>query len=400
MNIRVLDIASFDDAVRRIRDIHADPGAVPLMARKAILRPVLLSGIDNRAANIIKQEALSLGGEAAVNWQVSSFKRGTSDVLLLLTERQYALLVSKLSLQPFGLRAWGTQLAQALACYSSGETVLGCGRSKMPLNGKTLVMGILNVTPDSFSDGGSYNGYHRAVARAEEMAAQGADIIDVGGESTRPGARPVPVKEEIARVVPVIRAVVKKVKARVSVDTYKPAVAKAALEAGARLVNDITGLRYDHGKMAAVIRDARVPVVLMHMQGTPRTMQKNPHYKNVVSDIGDFFQERIEFARSRGIQDEQLVLDPGIGFGKTEEHNLELLKRIAEFRVFGRPLLIGASRKSFLGKVLGGAGPAGRVAASVAVAVWAADKGVQIVRVHDVRETAEALKTICSIKTH
>ncbi len=127
MNIRVLDIASFDDAVRRIRDIHADPGAVPLMARKAILRPVLLSGIDNRAANIIKQEALSLGGEAAVNWQVSSFKRGTSDVLLLLTERQYALLVSKLSLQPFGLRAWGTQLAQALACYSSGETVLGCG---------------------------------------------------------------------------------------------------------------------------------------------------------------------------------------------------------------------------------------------------------------------------------
>ncbi len=247
------------------------------------------------------------------------------------------------------------------------------------------------MTPDSFSDGGQFADVTRAVARARAM---GADIVDVGGESTRPGATPVCEAEEIRRVVPVVERLAGLL---VSVDTTKAAVAEAALRAGARIVNDISALRFD-ARMAEVVREHRAGVVLMHMQGTPATMQARPQYTEVVREVRDFLAERIEFAVAQGIGRDQIAIDPGIGFGKTVEHNLELLARLEELTGLGCPVLVGASRKSFLGKITGRE-PADRLAGSVAVATWAVARGARIVRAHDVAETRDAVRVVESLQT-
>jgi dihydropteroate synthase len=255
---------------------------------------------------------------------------------------------------------------------------------------RTLVMGILNVTPDSFSDGGRWLDPKRAVRRGMSMVRAGADLIDVGGESTRPGAKPVPAKEEARRVVPVVEALAAK-GVRVSVDTSKAKVAGAALAAGATMVNDVTALRGDR-RMAEVCARAGAEVVLMHMKGTPRTMQAAPRYRDVVREISAFFRERLNFALRAGIPRDKIFLDPGIGFGKTPEHNVEILRRLEEFRGLGVPLVLGTSRKSFIGRVLGGREPDDRVfgtAATVAVAVL---RGAAVVRVHDVREMSDVVR--------
>jgi dihydropteroate synthase len=257
------------------------------------------------------------------------------------------------------------------------------------------VMGILNVTPDSFSDGGRFVEVDSAVAQARQMIATGADLIDVGGESTRPGAEPVSEAEEIRRVVPVIERLAGLV---VSVDTTKAAVAEAALRAGARVVNDISALRWDE-QMAAVAASHGAGVVLMHMQGTPQTMQAQPRYDDVVREVREFLAERIEFAVAHGIGREQIAIDPGIGFGKTVEHNLELLNRLEELRMLGCPVLVGASRKSFIGRITGRE-PGGRLAGSLAVAGWAAARGARILRVHDVAETRDVVRLIEAIRSH
>lgn len=249
---------------------------------------------------------------------------------------------------------------------------------------RPLIMGILNVTPDSFSDGGKYLKPEAAVRQVRQMAAEGADIIDIGGESTRPYARPVSLKEELKRVVPIIRAVRKKVKNIISVDTYKSEVAAAALEEGADIINDISALRMD-ACMGEVAARYGAPVVLMHMQGSPGNMQKNPRYRNVVSDVVRFLKKSISTAQSYGIKKDRIVLDPGIGFGKSVEHNLQIIKNLEKLSVLGCPLLVGPSRKSFIGKILDTEVDQ-RVegtAAAVAISVW---NGADIVRVHDVRE--------------
>ena len=251
-------------------------------------------------------------------------------------------------------------------------------------------MGILNVTPDSFSDGGRWLDPKRAVRQGMSMVRAGADLIDVGGESTRPGAKPVPAKEEARRVVPVVKALAAK-GVRVSVDTSKAEVAGAALAAGATMVNDVTALRGDR-RMAEVCARAGAEVVLMHMKGTPRTMQAAPRYRDVVREISAFFRERLNFALRAGIPRDKIFLDPGIGFGKTPEHNVEILRRLEEFRGLGVPLVLGTSRKSFIGRVLGGREPDDRVfgtAATVAVAVL---RGAAVVRVHDVREMSDVVR--------
>jgi len=254
-------------------------------------------------------------------------------------------------------------------------------------------MGILNVTPDSFSDGGAFADTERAVAHARAMAAAGADIIDIGGESTRPGAAAVNAEEEVRRVAPVIEQLGG---LTISVDTTKAMVAERALAAGARIVNDISALRFDV-RMADVVRDAGAGLVLMHMQGTPRTMQESPRYDNVVAEVLDFLADRIAFAESRGIKKTQIAIDPGIGFGKTVEHNVALLARVEAFCKLGCPVLVGASRKSFIGKLLGRE-PQARLAGSVAVAVWAVTHGARIVRVHDVAETVDAVRMVEAIQ--
>jgi dihydropteroate synthase len=256
------------------------------------------------------------------------------------------------------------------------------------LGRKTWVMGILNVTPDSFSDGGSYRGPEEATARGAAMAAEGADIVDVGGESTRPGSRPVPEDVELGRVIPVIRALRERTDALVSVDTTKAAVAREALAAGADIVNDVSALRFDPN-MAGVVAGSGAPVILMHMRGTPETMQSLPAYPDLFGEISAFLAGRIEAAKAAGIAAEKIILDPGIGFGKTAEDNLALIDGLAFLEALDRPVLVGASRKGFIGRTLGLA-PDDRLEGSLAAAVLSIARGAHILRVHDVRSTRRA----------
>jgi dihydropteroate synthase len=266
-------------------------------------------------------------------------------------------------------------MSQTNFTYKFGETQVEFGK-------RTYLMGILNVTPDSFSDGGRYFDQTDAVLHAFQMTKDGADIIDIGGESTRPGAEAISLEEELRRVIPVILKICQKSHVPLSVDTYKSRVAKEALKAGADIVNDISGLRFDP-KMGDVIAEAGASIIIMHIKGTPKDMQVNPHYSDVVKEVHDFLADAVESARKKGIK--QIMIDPGIGFGKTVEHNLELIGRLDEFHNIGVPVLIGVSRKSFIGKILETAvearleGTAAAVAASII-------HGADIVRVHDVRE--------------
>lgn len=258
------------------------------------------------------------------------------------------------------------------------------------------VMGILNVTPDSFSDGGQFNNVDTALYQAEQMVSDGAHWLDIGGESTRPGAEAVPVAEELDRVVPVIERIRSQFDVKISVDTSKAEVMTAAVAAGAHMINDIRALREPGALVAAA--NAGVKVCLMHMQGQPRSMQDAPHYEDVITDIIDFFHQRIKQCEAAGIQREQIFLDPGFGFGKTIRHNYELLQRLTALHQLQLPLLVGMSRKSMLGKVTG-RDVSQRLAASVAAATVAALKGAQIIRVHDVAETMDAVRVVTATLT-
>ena len=259
---------------------------------------------------------------------------------------------------------------------------------------KTIIMGVVNVTPDSFSDRGKHFRVEQAVAHAKQLIADGADIIDIGGESSRPGAAPVSEQEELRRILPLIEWLHAESDVMISADSYKPAVARAALDAGADMVNDITGLRSQN--MMQLVAERGVPVVIMHMQGEPQTMQQHPTYTDVVFDIRSFFEERIRTAKECGIRDEQIILDPGIGFGKTLEYNLTILKRLHEFVSLGYPVLVGASRKSFIEKITG-LPVEERVEASIAAHIIAVINGAHIIRVHDVKEHKRALAIVNAI---
>lgn len=261
---------------------------------------------------------------------------------------------------------------------------------------RTLLMGILNVTPDSFSDGGTYFEREAAVKRGVQMVDEGASMIDVGGESTRPYAQPVDVQEEARRVVPVIKELSSSVSVPISVDTRRAEVAEAALDAGADMINDVSGLADQ--RMRELAAERKVPLVIMHMLGDPTTMQEDPQYEDVVGDIGLMLQERIEAALAAGVKRNSIIVDPGIGFGKRVEHNLEILRRLREFRCLGQPLLVGASRKAFVKKVVLAEGER-RLEGSLAAACAAVMNGANIIRVHDVRETERALRMIDAIRT-
>ncbi len=269
-----------------------------------------------------------------------------------------------------------------------------CGQRVLQFGHRTLVMGVLNVTPDSFSGDGLLTGpgwLDRVVEVGRQMVADGADLLDVGGESTRPGADPVPLGEELRRVVPAVEALRQAVDVPLSVDTTKAEVARQALRAGADLVNDISALRFDPD-MARVVADAGCGVVLMHMKGTPKDMQRDPHYRDVVAEVRDFLEERVRWAQRQGIPRERVVVDPGFGFGKRPEHNLELVRHLRTFRELGCPVLLGPSRKSTVGWLLGGLPPAERVEGTAAVVALAVAFGVDVVRVHDVRAMVRVVR--------
>lgn len=275
-------------------------------------------------------------------------------------------------------------------------TIISKGRT-IPIHGRPLLMGIVNITPDSFFDGGRYLSVDRAVAQAEALVEEGADILDLGAESTRPGAVPVDEQEEMGRLLPVLNEVVKRTSVPISIDTMKSRVARAALDAGASIINDVTAMRFDP-EMASVIAARKAAVVFMHMQGMPATMQQAPRYHNVVLEVREFFDERIRAAEQAGIVKTHIVLDPGFGFGKLQVHNVELLNRLQDFSGFGCPILAGLSRKAFLGKILDRPAEEREWGTAAAVAL-AVDRGAAIIRVHDVASMKDVVRVAAAIRS-
>jgi dihydropteroate synthase len=387
-NPHVLVLKDLDEARAALKRVRVSGAGIDIMEKKALFRVIRVRGLDVRAANILKQEMLSRGGEVATSREVYELHGGSADCLVMGTLTQYERLLPKLKQQPFGLRRLAGAIETALRHYDERVPAAPPG---LDLSGAPLLMGVLNVTPDSFSDGGSYSGAGEAIRAALTMAEEGAALIDVGGESTRPGSHPLPEDEEMARVLPVVQALAASLPGRISVDTYKARVAAKALEAGAYLINDISALRMDP-QMVAVARDAECPVILMHMLGEPKTMQQEPHYEDVVEEVYAFFVERLNWAVDHGLKEDNLLVDPGLGFGKTTAHNLEILRNLRTFRSLGRPVVLGASRKRFLGAILGIGEPKDRDVATAAITALAAAQGAHIVRVHKVGPNLEAAR--------
>jgi dihydropteroate synthase len=401
--IQILKGRKPEEIIQIMRDIGVDSYGIKIMLPKAMSHLMRIDSLSGIAANILKQEMLSIGADAAVARGCLTGKVSSSGCLLMGTSSQFVRLSEKLRRQPFGLNRIARDLSLSIANYQRNKFILHLGRFKLSL-AKPRIMGIVNLTPDSFSgDGliskqqtaGGRRQMNRILEYAQGLIQDGADIIDVGAESTRPGAPAVPLKEELLRAIPAIRALAKKIKAPISIDTYKPEVARAALDNGAAMINDITGLK--DSRMLKVALKYKAAVVIMHMQGRPRTMQRNPQYKSLIGEIIYFLEERIRRARDAGIGEEKIIIDPGIGFGKTCDHNLEILRYLRDFKVLGRPILVGTSRKSFIGHILK-AEPQQRVAGTLASCLAAAKHGAKVFRVHDVRQVKEGLKVFQRIE--
>ncbi len=384
MKVRNLVVLNKEEALGELSRIGADRAGCRLMAPKAVHRLLKIYGLSPKQASILKQEMLSKGGEAAVARGVLDASAPVSDVILMGTLRQYDELIIKLKMQPFGLPSLAEQIKTVLA-NSEGRPVIhmNCRGRSITIGRRTLIMGILNITPDSFSDGGRFYDPGLALEHALRMVEDGADIIDLGGESTRPGHAPVGPEEEAKRIIPVLKRLVRDIKAPVSVDTSKAAVAEAALEEGAHIINDQWAFRYDED-MAGVVARFQVPVILMHNQ-------KGTDYRELMGDMIEYFAVSIARGMDAGVKREYMIIDPGIGFGKTSEQNIEVMGRLGELECLGLPVLIGTSRKSLIGKVLD-LPVDQRLEGTAATVTLGIASGVDIVRVHDVREMARVVK--------
>lgn len=372
----------------------ADPASIPYMEPKLHHRNLLVQGVRLYAANILKQSMLSFGGDVAVHRGAISGRVEVSDCLIMGDLRHYRLLVEKLKLQPGMAELAGLIEQQVFADGRGlGLTLLG---KEYHWRDIPVIMGVLNLTPDSFSDGGAWLDPEKAVDHALDMVRSGAGIVDVGGESTRPGARQIGMDDEIARVVPVIRTIASRLDVPVSIDTRNAPVARAAIDAGASMINDISALKHDPS-MLEVVRSTGAGIVLMHMQGTPETMQNHTSYRDIISDIYAFLDEQIEHCLQGGVHPRSILADPGIGFGKNLAGNLRLIRHIGEFASLEVPLVLGHSRKSFIGAALG-APVHERQEGTDAVSAWAAIQGVQVLRVHDVRRTCRIRDMILAIR--
>lgn len=390
--MRIFQLDHPEDIKLIMRDIKVDPYGIGIMSAKAIHYLMRINTLSNITANILKQEMLSLGADAAIARGSLTGEVKKTDCLLMGNLSQFDRLVNKLKKQPFGLNRLSAQVSAALLNFQKDRFVLDLGRFSLNLGNRTHLMGILNLTPDSFSGDGFYGSKQEDIVEyAQKLVRDGADIIDVGGESSRPGAVPVGLKEELKRVIPVIKALAKKIKVPVSVDTYKPEVAKQALDSGASIVNDISGLR--NAQMAKVTARYKAGVVIMHMKGRPRSMQKNPRYDSLIDEIMCYLKKKTEEAREAGIDENRIIIDPGLGFGKTLGHNLEILRNLRDFKALGKPILAGASRKSFIGSILN-AKPQERIFGTVSSCVIAAKNGAKIIRAHDCKEVKQALRIL------
>jgi len=383
VKLRIVRINNQIEALEILKKIGVDPYGVTAMSQKTRHLNILLTARQCKVANILKQEMLSLGADAAVARGTVACSIDRTDVLLMGTLKQLSALPEKLKKQPFGLEAVARELEILLAGIDLKHRVFRTTSREISLGEKTLIMGVLNVTPDSFSDGNLYFDTQKAIERAVQMEEEGADIVDIGAESSRPGAKPLTAEEEMDRLMPVLDGLQGRLKAVVSVDTTKASVARAALCAGAEIVNDITALNNDE-KMAEVVSEKGAGLVLMHMRGTPKTMQTgDPTYRDLIGEIIDYLKSSYEKACAAGVDRESIALDPGIGFGKTFEDNCRIINKLNEFKSLGLPLLIGTSRKAFIGSITNCA-PTERLEGTAATVAASILRGCDIVRVHDV----------------
>ncbi len=398
--MRIFHFSSPDVIRKMLQDIGVDPYGIKIMLPKSQAFLIRLNALNSIAANILKQEMLSLGAEAAITRGALTKATQRTDVLMIGSLSQYKRLIQKIKLQPFGLANLSQELDAGIKNYNQDNFNLSLKESSLKLNTKTQIMGIINLTPDSFSQDGLYrkhteNYLDLALTQAKNMVADGADIIDLGGQSSRPGARPVSVQEELKRTLPIVKLLAKKINKPISIDTNKPIVAQACLDAGAQIINDISGLRNkDMIKIAARLKAA---VVIMHMRGEPINMQKSIVYSSLIDEIISYLKKAITAAAAGGISPDKIIIDPGLGFSKNTLHNLQIIKSLADFKILGKPILIGCSRKAFIGEILG-ANVASRTSGTLASCVMAAQNGARIIRVHDVKEVSQALKMADAVR--
>ncbi len=394
MRVRILKISNKEEAIEELSrfgevEVYLSSEFNP---EKFVCVNLKIEDLDDELARLISGEVAKYLKSDVL---ISKLKlNGRRDLILSIKGTDVQHFLNMLKNFPEQGKIVGDEITRAVKSFFYDDIVYKFGSKEFDFSKRTYVMGILNVTPDSFSDGGRYFSLDSAVEHAMKMVEDGANIIDVGGESTRPGSEPIPLEEELRRVIPVIKEIVKRVDIPVSIDTYKSEVARQALDSGALIVNDISGLRFDE-KMADVVANYKASVVIMHIKGTPKTMQQNPEYDDVISEIYDYLSGSVEIARRSGI--EQIIIDPGIGFGKRSIDNLEIIRRLREFKSLGYPVLIGVSRKSFIGNILNL--PVDQrlegTAGAVAISVW---NGANIVRVHDVKEMLRVIKIVDAIK--
>jgi len=375
--------------------IGADKAGISIMMKKATMVCVKLKNLRRVQCNILKQHLLSAGADAAVAKGILSEEVDASDALLIGTQKQLSAALKKARQPCFDMQRLVDEVDDALNKYNRKDLTWKTAKRTFNLNKDVLIMGILNATPDSFYDGGRYNRLNAALKRAKQMIDEGADIIDVGGQSTRPGSGEIPLEQELERTIPLIEKIARRSDVTISIDTYRHGVAREALDKGASIINDITGLRADPA-MARLAAERQCGLVVMHMQGTPLTMQKDPHYEDLMSEIIEMLRSCIQTAEAAGVADECIAVDPGIGFGKTPRHNYEIVDRLGELKSMGRPILVGPSRKSFIGNVLKNE-PSERLLGTAAAVSACVERGASIIRVHDVREMIEVKKVICAV---
>jgi len=393
--IRCLHITNASEAIQQMKKVGVDPTGVKLMEGKTLHFNLKVEGIKPRTANLLKQELLSVGGDVAVDGRGLDCSALQTDALLMGTQKHFEKLILKLEQYP-DLHPLGLSIKETIKNISKTHYSIRCQKRTLTLGKRTLLMGILNVTPDSFSDGGLFFDKEKAVAHGLRMVEEGADIIDIGGESTRPGSKPLELEEELRRVIPVIESLAKEIDVPISIDTYKSGVAQRAIEAGAEIINDISGLHFDPG-IAQVAAKEDVPIVLMHIRGTPETMQKNVHYDSLFSEILHYLKESIQMAESAGLDPQRIIIDPGIGFGKNVEDSLLIIKNLYEFRVLGKPILLGTSRKSFIGKILS-AEAGDRLEGTLSSIAIGVLNGAHIIRSHDVLQAKKAIAVADAIR--
>lgn len=368
-----------------------DPAGIRIITQKADTLMIQVDRVSAPAANILKQQLLSLGGDAAVHRDVITGRPDSTTVYIVGNARRLGELSSKLAYQPFGLPEVGREIDTLLERLGNPPYAVTIPDGTLDLRHVTpLVIGVLNVTPDSFSDGGLYIDPDAARDRARQMVEEGAAIIDIGGESSRPGSHSLTAREELGRLTGVLEKVAAAVNVPISIDTRKAEVARAAIEAGAAIINDISGFTHDPRTIEVAV-ETGAAVVIMHMQGTPETMQEEPHYDDAVSEIIEWLGERTTSVIAHGVRRDKIIIDPGIGFGKRLGDNLALIEEIASFHGLGFPVLVGYSRKSFIGGITGRK-PTERLYGGLAALGKCLEGGVQFIRVHDVKETIDFIK--------